>query len=451
MLILWFRSSSVGSHELKKTGAIKQKPDCIKFNTFLNPQFLRLLSSLDSNVLTLLRLAEEFEVTRLKSKCERFLLKNKRNYHPLDLIQTAYCYNLTNVLKCGIRMASRMPKVEDCDDFNAIDASIRERITRQKRSRSRPKDTCDCKGFADTCISEVDLGDTGSCIIEQEHQQRSFPETVVADNCNKDQDADLFVSYPGDLTSSSIFTDVYIKRSDAHVNEADVDVRNSCINKKIHQHKRSRSKKLITDVYSRQTDSQRNESDLDFCDTYISQSAGRQENYSWKLLTDVYSTQTELQINETGVDYRDTAKDESSRRQESYSWKFATDFCNVIKDTHTRTTEWVDYQDSQLKQHIHHQQQSNPGTTVVTDILSEACVTVPESDCGIDSSDDPCSLSDDDEDYYADSEDGFENESPLGSPNRTLGTENKFHVKSVRNPRKLFRKVFAGIIKMIKD
>ena len=91
----------------------------------------------DSNVMTVLRLAEEFQVKRLTDRCERFLLKHRRHYHPLDLINIACKYNLSKLLDCAIRMASRIPRVECYEDFRVLDSTVKEQIQERAMMNSK--------------------------------------------------------------------------------------------------------------------------------------------------------------------------------------------------------------------------------------------------------------------------------------------------------------------------
>ena len=75
-----------------------------------------------------LYIAEKFQVSKLKTKCEQYIVKNKQYFRPMDLLHTAATYNLTKLMDYAVQEVSKMPAFERFGDFRELDACIQQRV-----------------------------------------------------------------------------------------------------------------------------------------------------------------------------------------------------------------------------------------------------------------------------------------------------------------------------------
>ena len=88
---------------------------------------LLLFSLIDTNVLRILRLADEFMISSLKSRCETFLLENSQ-LHPLELVETADKFNLDKLLRYSVTESAKIPGISRRGTFKKLDPSLQMRI-----------------------------------------------------------------------------------------------------------------------------------------------------------------------------------------------------------------------------------------------------------------------------------------------------------------------------------
>ena len=140
----------------------------------------------DSNVLQVLRLANDFMVQRLKDKCETFLLRN-RKYHPIDLLHVASRYNLPRLQVYSLRQAGQIPDVSQCYGFEELELSLQMRLISLKAKSRRSLRNTNGRSLRRTALSRnmelmesvEDLYDadseTGKSDEETEHSSETDP------------------------------------------------------------------------------------------------------------------------------------------------------------------------------------------------------------------------------------------------------------------------------------